>query len=61
MTTLGPPLTRQIVVRVTDELHADLAADAAEHGRTVAQSARHLLRQSLGLIPAVMGQPRCAP
>lgn len=36
-------LEHQITVRVPDELHARLAADAQANGRTVAQSVRHLL------------------
>lgn len=37
----------QIVVRVDDQLHADLLADAAANGRTLAQTVRFLLRRSL--------------
>ena len=40
-------LTKQVVVRVSADLHAALAADAAANGRTIAQSARFLLTQAL--------------
>lgn len=40
-------LTHQIVVRVTDEMHAALEADAEANGRTVAQSVRFHLRAVL--------------
>lgn len=40
-------LDRQIVVRVSPCLMEALRRDAAEHGRTVAQSARFYLRRAL--------------
>lgn len=46
-TRRAPKFTCQIVVRVTPEMYADLELDAAEHGRTVAQSVRWHLRRSL--------------
>jgi predicted HicB family RNase H-like nuclease len=39
-------LTEQLVVRVEPELAEALAADAAENGRTVAQSIRFYLHQT---------------
>ena len=38
-----PGLTRQIVVRVDQELYEALERDADKHGRTVAQSVRFYL------------------
>lgn len=40
-------LTNQLVVRISDELHERLRSDAAEHGRTVAQSVRFHLARAL--------------
>lgn len=42
-----PVMTKQIVVRVPDDLHAALMADALGYGRTVAQSVRFHLRAAL--------------
>lgn len=44
-------LVRQIVVRLDDELHAAIVADANDNGRTPSQTVRHLLRQAFGLGP----------
>ncbi len=42
-------LTHQVVVRVSDELHKLLEADARQNGRTIAQTIRlHLTRHYLG-------------
>ncbi len=38
-------LTKQLVVRVDDELYRALERDAEAHGRTVAQSVRFKLRE----------------
>jgi hypothetical protein len=38
-------LTKQIVVRVTDDLYEALERDAEDNGRTVAQSVRFKLRE----------------
>jgi hypothetical protein len=38
-------LTRQIVVRVDDDLYAALEEDAEVNGRTIAQSVRFKLRE----------------
>lgn len=38
-------LTKQLVVRVDDELYSALEQDAAANGRTVAQSVRFKLRE----------------
>lgn len=43
-------LTRQIVVRVTPAMHADLERVADENERTVAQEVRFRLRRALGLV-----------
>lgn len=40
------PHNRQIGVRVDDELYEALKRDADEHGRTVSQTVRHLLRKT---------------
>lgn len=40
-------LTEQIVVRVDPKLHQALKHDAESHGRTVAQSIRFVLGQTL--------------
>jgi predicted HicB family RNase H-like nuclease len=40
-------LTRQLVVRVSDEMHDALQRDADAHGRTVAQSVRFHLRRAM--------------
>jgi hypothetical protein len=40
-------LTRQIVVRIDEALYRALEQDAAEHGRTVAQSVRFNLKNTL--------------
>lgn len=41
---MKPELTRQIVVRVTDDMYQALAEDAAGNGRSIAQSVRFHLR-----------------
>ncbi len=38
-------LTRQLVVRVDDDLYRALEQDAEAHGRTIAQSVRFKLRE----------------
>ena len=45
MTGRQRQLTRQLVVKVDDELYEALEQDAEENGRTVAQSVRFHLRE----------------
>jgi predicted HicB family RNase H-like nuclease len=40
-------LTKQIVVRVEDDLYEQLEIDADTYGRTVAQTVRHRLKEAL--------------
>lgn len=51
MATQPKPLSYQLPLRFDDETKAALQADAEANGRTVSQSARHLLRGALGLGP----------
>lgn len=44
---MGKPLTRQLVIRVDQELYDRLVADADRYERTVAQTARFHLRAGL--------------
>jgi hypothetical protein len=50
-------LTRQIVTRVPDNLYEALERDASSHGRTLAQSVRWHLLQSLGVAEPIPTQP----
>lgn len=43
------PNTKQIAVRVSDDLLRDLIADAEANGRNLAQTVRFHLRRALGL------------
>lgn len=40
-------LTRQIVVRIPEDLYQVLDADAYRNGRTIAQTVRHRLKEAL--------------
>lgn len=44
---MGDRMTKQVVVRVPDALFAALLADAADNGRTIAQTVRFHLRRAL--------------
>ena len=48
-------LTKQLVVRVPADLHVGLVADAAAHGRTVAQSVRFHLAAAVLAAPVNQG------
>lgn len=59
---LPPKMTRQIVVRVPEDLYEQLRDDAEKNGRTVAQSVRHILRERLTtFIPWTTPNPYTVP
>ena len=45
----GPRFPRQVVVRITDELYAEIERDAEANGRTPGQTIRFRLEQTYGL------------
>lgn len=46
---MGERMTKQVMVRMPDDLYAAVCADAQENGRTFAQSVRFYLRAALAV------------